>query len=383
MARVLPGDILDVMEEITASVATGVGITLGVNELSQYEGMTRNVDAFMIYMSSGHESIMTAKGQQQIIENLERAVEIDEDFAIAWAELAVMNGLIALGLGPGDTEIAAAKYEYARNRALELLPDSPMILGDQAFRAAAEGRWLEANTLYAKAYGPASGNASRLDSNAYAIFLIDSGRIREAVEYIERARMEHPKDRGLLENLAVAYAMTGDYQKGLEAARRARELQRGPGARRLGIFSVAVLTSHDLELVEQWFGPASTDITEASLDKLNAWARAYMEEPEEAKAILQREAAKLLETSASPTELATWANYYGVPDLALASFRQEQKSAQFFLRWHLWLPVSADMRKLPGFKDLMREFGLAEYWLESGEWPDFCGPLEDGDFICE
>jgi len=49
----------------------------------------------------------------------------------------------------------------------------------------------------------------------------------------------------------------------------------------------------------------------------------------------------------------------------------------------VWLPLFRDMRQLPGFKDLLREIGLVDYWRETGDWGDFCRPVGDNDFECE
>jgi hypothetical protein len=37
---------------------------------------------------------------------------------------------------------------------------------------------------------------------------------------------------------------------------------------------------------------------------------------------------------------------------------------------------------LPGFKALMRETGLADYWRHTGDWGDVCRPVGDDDFEC-
>jgi hypothetical protein len=41
------------------------------------------------------------------------------------------------------------------------------------------------------------------------------------------------------------------------------------------------------------------------------------------------------------------------------------------------------MRQLPGFKDLVRDLGLVDYWRTSGKWSDFCHPVGEDDFECE
>jgi hypothetical protein len=48
----------------------------------------------------------------------------------------------------------------------------------------------------------------------------------------------------------------------------------------------------------------------------------------------------------------------------------------------LWGPLMRDVRRLPGFKDLVRDTGLVDYWRAYG-WPDFCRPISDDDFVCQ
>ena len=39
------------------------------------------------------------------------------------------------------------------------------------------------------------------------------------------------------------------------------------------------------------------------------------------------------------------------------------------------------MRRLDGFKDLITELGLEDFYRTYG-WPDYCRPLGDDDFEC-
>jgi hypothetical protein len=48
----------------------------------------------------------------------------------------------------------------------------------------------------------------------------------------------------------------------------------------------------------------------------------------------------------------------------------------------LWYPHMAAVRRAPGFKDLVRDLGLVDYWRETGEWGDFCRPVGADDFEC-
>ncbi|MCH8336826.1 MAG: hypothetical protein IIC61_13190 [Proteobacteria bacterium] len=49
----------------------------------------------------------------------------------------------------------------------------------------------------------------------------------------------------------------------------------------------------------------------------------------------------------------------------------------------IWRPIHKEMRRLPGFKDLVQNVGLVDYWRSTGNWGDFCKPIGDDDFECE
>jgi hypothetical protein len=110
----------------------------------------------------------------------------------------------------------------------------------------------------------------------------------------------------------------------------------------------------------------------------------FLDNPAEAPAEIRRLAA-----SESPDEnplaynlLALWAGYYGDPQTALRLTRQIPRDlGANLILLQLWRPVFREMRRLPDFKDFVRELGLVEYWREFG-WGDFCRPTGDNDFDC-
>jgi hypothetical protein len=48
----------------------------------------------------------------------------------------------------------------------------------------------------------------------------------------------------------------------------------------------------------------------------------------------------------------------------------------------LWYPRNAPVRKTEGFKVLVRNVGLVDYWRARG-WPDHCRPQGTDDFVCD
>jgi hypothetical protein len=79
--------------------------------------------------------------------------------------------------------------------------------------------------------------------------------------------------------------------------------------------------------------------------------------------------------------MAAWASYFGDDELALDLFRNRQSEGSI-TGFTLWRPLHKRMRQLPGFKDLLRERGLVDYWRQTGKWGDYCRPLGDDDFTC-
>jgi len=79
-------------------------------------------------------------------------------------------------------------------------------------------------------------------------------------------------------------------------------------------------------------------------------------------------------------DVAPLAAYFGDPEWAL-DIMQEELLESPLRAWILWMPVMSDMRRLPGFKDLVSELGLPPYWREYG-WPEACHPVGADDFAC-
>jgi hypothetical protein len=46
-----------------------------------------------------------------------------------------------------------------------------------------------------------------------------------------------------------------------------------------------------------------------------------------------------------------------------------------------WYPQMRDVRRLPGFKRVMRDAGFVDYWNEFG-WPEACRRTSGDDFEC-
>ena len=90
------------------------------------------------------------------------------------------------------------------------------------------------------------------------------------------------------------------------------------------------------------------------------------------------------EFAARPSpEMIRFADALGDADLALAVLRSIWNERSGYSKYeYLWTSPYSALRTLPGFKALMRETGLVDYWRQTGEWGDVCKPVGDDDFEC-
>ena len=49
--------------------------------------------------------------------------------------------------------------------------------------------------------------------------------------------------------------------------------------------------------------------------------------------------------------------------------------------WEFWSPLLTRVRGQEGFKEMVRERGILDYWQEFG-WSEFCRPIGENDFEC-
>lgn len=68
--------------------------------------------------------------------------------------------------------------------------------------------------------------------------------------------------------------------------------------------------------------------------------------------------------------------------VSLRAFIDAPGNSDFANYWQLWIIPYSNVRTLPGFKDLLREAGIVDYWRQTGNWGDFCKQVGADDFEC-
>ena len=292
----------------------------------------------------------------------------------------VYSGLASTSSEQSSEAAWLAKRDEAMDAVRRLTPDSPVVNELLVFRSLSRGEWVEAERQYAAARATAERQGLKLAiDKRYGQFLLLTGRAREAVGFLERAKSLDPLNPVVVSFLAEALANAGNLPAAIAEQDRGLQLQGFQAFRPFAL--ITALATGDRALIERRLvlvgsgpdlvGPAVTAAMQPFLDR-----------PAEALAELR----SFVATAPPARELylaASWAAYFGDPEFALQLLQGSPlQEPGIELGIAVWRPVMRNVRALPVFKDLVRELGLVDYWRATGNWGDFCRPVGEEDFEC-
>ncbi len=222
-------DIFRIQDDIAKSVINGLKVALLGNELPR-AARTTNTEAYTLYLQaaalnySGHGAADFARGR----ELLRRSLQLDPDFAPAWAALGANLDVDASLFGSMSTAKASAEAHEAISRALRLDPNLA-----EAHRALArllfqlDWDWGGAGREIRKAIALEPGNAESYRVSAYLEMTL--GHFDEALAQIQKAVALDPLQAW--NHLVVGYVTyrMGRFEDAEQAYRRALKLAPGSG----------------------------------------------------------------------------------------------------------------------------------------------------------
>ena len=369
-------DIFAIQDEIATEVTQALSITMGAGEFS-LPGSTRNIEAWDYYLQAQEKfSEFSPSGMLESQRFSERAVQLDPDFGQNWLLLSkvLRNSMDYL---PEQRDVFAERHEEVLAEIQRLqLQDDPLTRFEDAMVTYSSGAYQEAEKKFLA--NLEDFGRSRPEPNAnYAVFLLKVGRVQEALPYTLRAerldplgnyhstvgnvlaRLDRPDESIDAFTQAVA---SGTFLAPDNADRAMVQLQIGDyeGAR----FSTGFLNlARDLQLDLLDYLQAGD--TTGGLDRLKQLV------PED--------------NSPLTRHAVMFAALFGDPQLGL-DILSDQEPGFFDTGVNgrdLWYAAYSEIRRLPGFRPLMEKHGFADYWRSTGNWPDFCRPLDGGDdFEC-
>jgi TolB-like protein/uncharacterized membrane protein YhdT len=364
-------DVFAIQDEIAQAVAGALGVRMGVGDVNAFGGAgTTNVEAYEAYLRGMNTPLFPAAQSDERIRLFERAVELDPDYAAAWAALGLTIGSTMWISSVDDAPAILDRAIPVLQRAIALGPDSLFAYTMLATVNYAGFDWIASEQYYLKAM-EIQPDGHTFDN--YANMLMRSGRSSDSLRYKNRAHLAERNPSNPTGMMAWTYAATGQLEKLHEMA----DALAGPGG--LPFSLITALNTGDSELLQHQLRSLPADTAVAGMLKDSILGN--IDSPDKVLEILR--SVYTDRDTVWPSkyqDIALFAAFFGDHELALESISYEARRTT--VRYGaLWFPVMSEVRKLPGFKQLVTDVNLVEYWRKFG-WADHCRPVGGGDFEC-
>lgn len=373
------GDVFELQERIARAITDELRVVLRGGQREQLvRPATNDPEAYALYLeATGIYNRRDGARFPEAVTKLEEALRLDPDFARAHARLALIHVLSPQYVAQVGDRAANDAERHAR-RAMELDPalaEPHAVLG---LMYMAQRRFTEARAAYERALelDPADPNTMF----AAATNLWQAGYLERSIELLDRVLAIDPLLPNALLWRSLAYRENVDNAERLLL--RAQEL----GISFVGLAMANVHAQHGrtADAIRSMTEGLGALMPGFPTDFVAVLARGIYQEGEARAAALRRIDAYL---ATEPPVLAggvlaalVW---LGEPERAriLGQDRPSSNDA-LFLANTVWGPAGRDFRRLPGFAEFARRFGLAELWGLHGP-PDMCRRVAPLEYVCE
>jgi len=356
-------DIFAVQEDVAKTVANELKLTLGIDKSVKQLGGTDNLEAYEFYL--------VAKGQRhnleftRALESIDRAIALDPEFALAWAEKVIVHLYLA--------ELDAA-FEAAL-RAIELEPSLSQAYLTLGSAHLARGEFIEAGLAFRKGMElrTESTLTDDFEDNLIVYYSI-VGYLRKCHELVEEDRRNDPLDPTTRAIYMFNLGLLGDIQGAEKENEHGKAIFGDQWVLGDLIITLVRLGAKDVLSINE-----IPEIPE--FGSIWAMGREHIESPEEGLTELRRIYTDNDNLGAREiVEISMFAAYFGDPEFALNAMERMNVGGLWFIC--IWSPVFQEVRELSRFKEFVREIGLVDFWKKFG-WPDLCRPIGDDDFECD
>ena len=356
-------DLVAVQNEISREILAKLRLRLsGEEEKRATNRYTENAEAYQLYLRGRyHWNKRVLDDLWKGIENFQRAIELDPNFALAWSGLA--DSYVTMSLGgpfgrssrlPMPLEEIRTKWPPTARRAVELGPDlaeTHTSLGqglewlewDLAGAEREYKRALELNPDYPTAH------------HRYGVFLIASGRNEEGFEQLHRALELDPASLPINADLGTYIcSVLGKPDEGIEQLKKTIELAPDwprPHLLLSGCYADRGMWNEALQEVEKTGNPGYV---------MRARMYAATGNRDEALKIVDMMKERVKEQKVSPIGLANTYAILGDKDQAMEWLEKAYAEHTPLLRGIQTARVWDGLRSDPRFKDLLKRMGLPE-----------------------
>jgi len=219
-------DLLATQREIASMITQKLELKLSGDESKGLtKKYTNNNEAYQLYLKGRYSFAKRTKPDtQKAIEYFQQAIDLDPNFALAYARISETYGSMPAYpyLPPNE---AFPKAKAAAQRALEIDPTLSEAHTFLAYSLAIhDWNWAEAEREFKRAIELEPNNAAA-HFRYGQIYLGSVGRIEEATAEIKRGLDAEPLDINMGVSLAWAYVAAQRNQQALEQARKTYELE--------------------------------------------------------------------------------------------------------------------------------------------------------------
>jgi serine/threonine-protein kinase len=346
-------DLVSLQSDLARDVSSKLRTKLtGAEEQRMMQNYTANSEAYRLFLRGKFlANKRTPKDSQSAIDSFQRAVDLDPQFAMAYAGLATGYTYLAIyGYSPAQ-EVFPKAREFA-NKALQLdssLSDPHMSLGMMAFLWDHDMAAWERENRRALELNPNSTDVHRIEATR----LLFLGKSDEAIAEVRRALDIEPLS--IAGNMTYAYCMfySGRIDEGQMHSRKTIEL------------SPEFWMSHYYLSTVYRYKRMYLEAAEAM-----AKSKEYWGEPEAAKLIRETFGKKgwqglLRAICANPQQFKFWqydlATFYaelGDKENAFARLNQSFEDHEYFIGFMTVDPFLITLRDDPRFLEIMKKVGL-------------------------
>lgn len=233
-------DIFALQDEISLAIVDNLKIELlGKEKMAFVKSHTQNLEAYDLYLKGQFfRSKRTEESLKKSVEYLEKAIEIDPSYALAYAELASTY----INLNAWEFISSKEAYPKAKEAALKALEfDDELAEAHTALASILqdfEWDWEGADREYLRTIelNPRYPTAHQW----YSEYLTHMGKFDEALKEIELAKKLDPLSLIINVTVSYVYYFVGEYDKAIEQAKKTLEMD--PNFRPAHIYSAQIYT---------------------------------------------------------------------------------------------------------------------------------------------
>lgn len=371
-------NIFAIQDDIASQIAAALQISLGIT--AQQPGHSEklvNPEAYDLYLQARTLHRQRGRGLLEALELFQQALDIDPQFAPAWAGLAHTYNDIQSYVSKEELERFGdlnAKSRVAAKKALELDPSLATALHAMANSQRRRLEWASAQAYYERALKHDPDSADVMED--YAYLLLNSIQLQASKRVIEHMLVLDPYVAVFYGVVINFYNTLGEFDKRDHYIQTALDLNP-----ELIVFQnwnyIRLLQYGELQkahnYVDQVNQPGSARAQ--SYHKMIDWM-AVQEQPLD----------KAMQDAGFSSRLFAYVT--GNYELWLTMSWHNKPDPPFFTIFSRSLApmVTAEQVKQnlakPQTHDLVQALRLPEYWREVG-WPDMCRPIGEHDFKCE